>query len=110
MKACAAHHNLPPYTIVGNLFLPVPDTEFHDFLLQIDEFIRFAPEILEAIDQDLDKHGIKDKKKRLVDKRFLEEMTGELPGIQLEKYPVNDFELKLNVGRPRMSAYWRMCF
>ena len=81
MKACAAHHNLSPYTIVGNLFLPVPDTEFHDFLLQIDEFVKFAPEILEVIDQDLDKHGINDKKKRLKDKRFIEEMTGELPGI-----------------------------
>ncbi len=110
MKACAAHHNLPPYTIVCNLFLPVPDTEFHDYLLQIDEFIRFAPEILEAIDQDLDKHGIKDKKKRLRDKRFIEEKTGELPGIQLEKYPVNDFKLKLNVGRPRMSAYLAYVF
>jgi len=110
MKACAAHHNLPPYTLVGNLFLPVPDTEFHDYLLQIDEFIKFAPEILEAIEQDLEKHGIKDKKKRLVDKRFLEEKTGELPGIQLEKYPVNDFELKLNVGRPRMPAYLAYVF
>jgi len=105
MKACAAHHNIPSSTPVGNLFLPVPDTEFHDFLEQIDEFVKFAPEILEAIEQDLDEHGKKKKKVRVADKRFVEEMTGELPGIQLEKYTVNDHELTLEVGRPRMPAY-----
>ena len=105
MKACAAHHNLPSSTPVGNLFLPVPDTEFHDFLVHIDELVKFAPEILEAIERDLDKRGKKKKKGRLTDKRFAEEMTGELPGIQLEKYTVNDYELTLEVGRPRMPAY-----
>jgi len=105
MKACAAHHNLPSFTPVGNLFLPVPDTEFHDFLEQIDEFVKFAPEILEAIERDLDKHGKKKKKVRLADKRFVEEMTGELPDIQLDEYTVNDFDLSLGVGRPRIPAY-----
>jgi hypothetical protein len=105
MKACAAHCNLPSTTTVGNLFLPVPDTEFHDFLLQIDEFIEYAPEILDVIQHDLYKDGIKGKKERLIDKRFAEEKTGELPGIQVEKYTVDDYELKLNIGRPRMSPY-----
>ncbi len=105
MKACAAHCNLPSSTLVGNLFLPVPDTEFHDFLEQIDELLDFAPEIMEAIERDQDEHGKKKKKVRLADKRFIEEMTGELPGIQIEKYTVNDFELTLGVGRPRIPAY-----
>ena len=105
MKACAAHHNLPSTTPVGNIFLPVPDTEFRDFLEQIDELVGFAPEILEAIDHDLDEHGKKKKKIRREDKRFVEELTGELPGIQGVEHIVSDFELCLGVGRPRMSAY-----
>ena len=55
MNACAAHHNLPFPPPVGNLFFPVPDTEFHDFLEQIDKLVKFAPEILEAIERDLDR-------------------------------------------------------
>lgn len=105
MKACAAHHNLPSSTPVGNLFFPVPDTEFHDFLEQTDELVKFAPEILEAIERDLDEYGKKKKKVRLADKQYAEEMTGELPDIQLDVYTVNDFDLSLGVGRPRMPAY-----
>jgi len=105
MKACAAHCNLPSSTTVGNLFFPVPDTEFHDFLLQIDELVEFAPEILEAIERDQDALGKKKKKARQTDKRFAQEMTGVLPGIQIEDYTVKDYELILETGRPRMPAY-----
>ena len=105
MNACAAHHNLPSSSSVGNLFFPVPDTEFHDFLEQIDELVKFAPEILEATERDLDEYGKKKKKVRLADKQFAEEMTGEFPDIQLDDYTVNDFDLRLGVGRPRIPAY-----
>jgi len=105
MKAYAAHHNLPSPTPVGNIFLPVPDTEFRDFLEQIDELVTFAPGILEAIERDLDEHAKKKKKIRLADKRFVEELTGELPGIPGDGYFGSDFELRLSVGRPRMPAY-----
>ncbi|MFH1038758.1 MAG: hypothetical protein V1789_08855 [PVC group bacterium] len=110
MKACAAHHNLPSPTPVGNLFLPVPDTEFHDFLEQMDELVRFSPEILEAIEQDLDEHGKKKKKIRRADQRFVEELTGGLPGIHVDEYTVSDFEVRLGVGRPRLSAYLTYVF
>ena len=48
-----------------------------------------------------------DQKKidRLKDKRFAEEKTRILPGIQLEDYTVNDYELTLGVGCPRIPAY-----
>lgn len=110
MKACAAHHNLPSPTSSGNLFLPVPDTEFRDFLEQIDELVRFAPGILAAIERDLDKHGKKKKTIRLADKRFVEGLTGELPGLPADEYFVSDFELCLGVGRPRMPAYLAYVF
>lgn len=110
MKACAAHHNLPSSTPVGNIFLPVPDTDFRDFLKQSEELVRFAPEILEAIEQDLDEHGKKKKKVRLADKRFVEELTGELPGIQVVESLVSDSELRLDIGRPRLPAYLAYIF
>ena len=105
MKACATHHNLPFSTPVGNLFLPVPDTEFRDFLEQIDELVRFAPLILESIDQNLDEHGKKKKKIRLADKRFVEELTGELPGIQGNEY-FNSYRITYLRKKNRQKLKW----
>lgn len=110
MKACATHHNLPSPTSSGNLFLPVPDTEFRDFLKQIDELVKFTPEILAAIERDLDKHGKKKKKIRLADKLFVEGLTGELPGLPADEYFDSDFKVRLGVGRPRMPAYLAYVF
>ena len=76
----AAHCNIPSSTTVGNIFLPVPDTEFRDFLAQIDELVKYAPEIILAIERDLDEHGKKKKKIRLEDREFVKALTGELPG------------------------------
>ena len=101
----AAHRNIPSSTTIGNIFLPVPDTEFRDFLAQIDELVKYAPEIISAIERDLDEHGKKKKKIRLEDREFVKALTGELPGIQIDEYTVNDFELSLGMGRPRMPAY-----
>ncbi len=54
MKACAARDNMVKRLPVGNLILPVPDTDFRDFLDKVDELARFAPGIVEAIEKDLD--------------------------------------------------------
>jgi len=105
MQAHAAHSNLPQSTPNGYLFLPVPDTEFRVYLAQVAELAKSAPEILAAIERDLDEHGKKKKKFRLQDKKFAEEFTACLPGIQLDEYTVNDFEVRLGIGRPRISAY-----
>ncbi len=37
----------------GNLILPVPDTDFREFLDEVEELARFAPEIIGAIEKDL---------------------------------------------------------
>ncbi len=109
MKARAAHCNIPSPTTVGNVFLAVPDTEFRDFLAQVDELVKFAPEILEAIERDLDEHGKKKKKIRLEDREFVKALTEELPGIQIDEYAVNDFEVSLGMGRPGCRHIWCMC-
>ena len=105
MQAHAAHHNLPSPHLQGNLFLPVPDSDFSAFLQQSEELVRFAPEILAEIDRDLDQRGIGKKIKRFADKRHMEELTSELSGIRLDDYSVNNYEYQLEVGHPRMPAY-----
>jgi hypothetical protein len=105
MQAHAAHSNVPQSTPNGYLFFPVPDTEFRAYLAQVAELAESAPEIITAIDRDLDDHGKKKKNIRLQDKKFAEEFTTCLPGIQLDEYTVNDFEVRLGIGRPRISAY-----
>jgi hypothetical protein len=52
------------------LCLTVPDSDFGRFMEQIDGFISRYPEILLAIDADLDAHGREKKKRRLEDKHW----------------------------------------
>ena len=46
---CDTEDDSRPAPII-NLFLPVPDTDFRDFLDEVAELARFAPEIITAID------------------------------------------------------------
>ena len=57
MPACATKQTLPEIVSVRNLFLPVPDTDFRDFLHEIENLAKFAPEIIGAIEFDLDAHA-----------------------------------------------------
>ena len=86
------------------LCLELPDSDFARFLDQIDGFISRYPEILPAIDEDLDAHGREKKKWRLLDKRW--EQRGHCVKIEgAEHWPEIDPEdLELKQGRPRMPA------
>jgi hypothetical protein len=105
MQAHAAQSILPSPHLQGNLFLPVPDSDFSDFLEQIEELAKFAPEILIEIDRDLDRKAIGKKKNRLAQRRYEQEKTPEITGLQIEDCTINDYELELDDGRPRMPAY-----
>ncbi len=37
MPACATQETIPETAPVSNLFLPVPDTDFRDFLEEVDQ-------------------------------------------------------------------------
>jgi len=76
MPACATEETIADQATNGNLFLPLPDTEFREFLDEVAQLLRFAPEIITAIESELD---IED---------------GELLSQ----------DLTLAVGRPRMPA------
>ena len=90
---------------IGNLFLPVPDTDFRGFLEEVDELRKFAPEIIDAIEADLDIHAKKKKKLRLADKEFFASQTCDLPDIDIKEQEILASELELFFGRPRMPAY-----
>jgi len=105
MNASWAPPNLEPFFGVDNLFLTCPDTEFRAFLTEVDDLVRFAPEILTAIDRDLDLYAKEKKKLRLADKAFFCDQTPELASLALEREEFETRDLPLEVGRPRMPAY-----
>ena len=107
MLVCATQSKTNVSLRPGNLFLPVPDTDFRDYLEELDEVLRFAPEIVSAIEQDLDTHARKKKHLRMEDRRFFESRTGDLPDLtirQRTKRTIVADELTLAVGRPRMPG------
>lgn len=93
------------FPLPDNLLLPVPDTDFRDYLDEVDELLGFAPEILAAIESDLDAHAREKKRLRMEDRKFLESHTGDLPQLDIAQRNVLAQELDLAVGRPRMSGY-----
>ena len=105
MPTCATEENKSDKTPLSNLILPVPDTDFRDFLDEVEELAGFAAQIIEAIEKDPDAHAREKKKLRLEDRRFFEGRTAELPELDIEEENILAAELNLAVGRPRMPAY-----
>ena len=104
MPACATQETIPETAAISNLFLPVPDTDFREFMDEVAQLLRFAPEIITAIEGDLDANALAKKKLRLEDRRFFENRTKDLPELEIkESEPSND-DLSLEIGRPRMPA------
>lgn len=66
MPACATRWPIVERLPVGNLILPVPDTDFRDFLDEVDTLSRFAPKIIELIEKDLDVNAREKKRLRMV--------------------------------------------
>ena len=105
MPACATDKKVGNFGTIGNLFLPVPDTDFRDFLEEVETLARVAPEIIVAIERDLDKYAREKKQLRQADKKFFESRTGDLPSLDIQERTVLSEELDLAIGRPRMPGY-----
>jgi len=78
MPACATPKSLADQTTICNLFLPLPDTDFRDYLAEVEDLARFAPEIIMAINADLDLRAREKKSLRLADRKFQESRTRKL--------------------------------
>jgi len=104
MPACATQETIVERLPVGNLILPVPDTDFRDFLDEVDTLARFAPKIIKEIDKDLDVNSREKKKLRLEDKKFFEGRTLDLPDLQVKESELLADELQMGIGRPRIPA------
>lgn len=104
MSACATQKKITEQPFIYNLFLPLPDTDFRDFLDEVDKLVRFAPEIIMMIEDDLDAHAREKKKLRLEDRKFFESQTEDFPELNIEDSELLSEELSLAVGRPRMPA------
>jgi len=105
MPACATQETVGESVCGGNLILPVPDTDFRDFLDEVEELSRFAPEIIAAVEKDLDRNAREKKSLRLADRKFFESRTDDLPAMNIRERNVLAEELNLAVGRPRMPGY-----
>jgi IS5 family transposase len=105
VPACATHKETTDISCPGNLISPVPDTDFRDYLDEVDELVRFAPEIAGRIERDLDTHARKKKRMRLADRKYFESQTGDLPQLDITECNILAGELDLAIGRTRMSGY-----
>ena len=105
MPACATRKKLDEKHRVSNLIIPVPDTDFRDFLEEVEKLAVVAPEIIAAIEQDLDVRAREKKNLRKADKKFFAGRTADLPGLSIAERTVLAEELSLAAGRPRMSGY-----
>ncbi len=104
MKTCETNQHPSDSFSVGNLFLPVPDTDFRDFIEETDDLLRFAPQIITKIENNLDAYARKKKRVRAEDKLFFENKTEPLKCFQDEEEPTSTQIVSLGAGRPRMSA------
>ena len=58
-------------------------SDFRDVLDELEALARFAPEIIEAIEKDLDRNAREKKSLRLADKKFFESRTDDLPTMNI---------------------------
>jgi hypothetical protein len=100
------HPKVPhvPFAPIVPLFLEPADSELYAFLKEVHTLIETAPSLVDAVEKDLDAHGLRKKEGRLVDKEWLANQTPNLSGLP-EPDQSPDKPLMLGQGRPRTSGY-----
>lgn len=84
--------------------LNVPDTELKDIILEGFKLLKFDPEILVRIAEDIELAAKHKKSGRLEDQAFYEQLNGIIPGLELYLPEGNlaSANLYLYQGRPRL--------
>jgi len=86
-----------------NLFLGVPDTDFAKIIDEAQKTGSIYDEIYERIEKCLDKKGLKKKKERVLDQKYIERQTDSL-NDELEESNIECNPENLGIGRPRITA------
>lgn len=94
-----------PFRAVSSLLLVLPDSEFAEYCIEAHKLVEREPEILERIDEDLDRYAREKKRLRILDKQWEERNQPALPALEISEEEIDVNKLKLGIGRPRMSAY-----
>lgn len=97
--------NLHQMSLINSLVLPVPETEFKDYLIECEGLIKSEPDLLKMVDKDLDRKAKEEKKGRLEDRQWIDSQTKTLPDFEDKEVEIRAEELQLEIGRPRMSSY-----
>lgn len=93
-----------PFRPVSVMFLEPPDSELFAFLQEAHRLVARVPEILTAIDADLDLHGLRKKALRLQDARWWQARQLGLPTLDFASGVGDPETLRLGIGRPRTPA------
>ena len=93
-----------PFTPIAPLFLGPVDSDLYAFLDEAHALIEEAPSLVEAVEKDLDAHGLRKKTLRVADAEWLANRTPNLPGMP-EPAREPDKPLALKQGRPRTPGY-----
>ncbi len=70
-----------PFTPIVPLFLAPANSDLYDFLEETHALIEKAPSLVEAVEKDLDAHGLRKKVLRVADAQWLANKTLNLPGM-----------------------------
>ena len=57
------------------LLLPVPDTDFREYLDEVKSLAKSFPDIITSIDSDLENHAKQKKALRLADQKFIDNLS-----------------------------------
>lgn len=93
-----------PFSPITPLFLKPVDSDLYAFLEEVHALIQQFPSLVEAVDKDLDAHGLRKKAMRVADAKWLANRTPHLFGMP-EPAQDPDKPLVLTRGRPRTSGY-----
>lgn len=101
-----SHPALPnsPFAPIVPLFLAPVGSDLQVFLKEAHALIESFPELLSAIEADLDAHALRKKALRVADAQWLAQRTGRLAGME-ELVQDRGGPSELQQGRPRTSAY-----
>jgi len=93
-----------PFSPIAPLFLEPVDSDLYAFLEEVHALIQQFPSLLEAVENDLDAHGLRKKAIRVADAQWHASRTPLLPGMH-EPAQGPEGPLLLGQGCPRTSGY-----